>query len=1129
MRRIVRRFSLSKRAAMFSPLAGVVLVHGAAVSDCRAADRSWSNTAGGTFTTAANWQDGLVAGVNDVACFRNSSVIFPPGQASYTISFAGNAQTQAVKVRNDLVTFDLGGRTYTTTQTIGNEIGTVSGGGSILVARNARLTILNGTFNVSGTITPQILVGAVTGSVGSLTLGTGAILTGSPNLFVGTASAVGSLTINGGTATVSTLSFGSGAGGAGTGVIAGPFAGLTSSRLFVGDAGSGTMSMTIGAVVQNNGTATIGNAVNSSGLVNVDGATVRWDQNGSLLIGNSGAGSVNVLNGASLNGAAAILGNNGAGVGALSITGGNSRARLTDLTVGNAGVGSLTVSGGGSLNCTGSFTTIGGNGAGFVDVHSGGTWSTDGTATLAGAALSTARVNVSGTGSKWDNSGRLSIGALGTATLHVSDGADVTSTGTTTIAANGEAFVRVEGAGASFVVFGTCSIGSGGTATFDVLDGAFLQTRDATVGAGSNNTAVVTVSGQNSNWTLTDNGTPRNLTIGGSGTLAADATLNIINGGDVICGQSALRHGTAIVDGDSSRWISSQSLGIGDTSGNPGSLTIRAAGRVESSSGGLFSGAVEVSGANSLWVMTGDLSVGAVASASLQIHSGGSVQSANTLIAGSTGPSSIGTVTVQAGTWSNSGSVYVGGNFTQAGGQGSLDINPGGFVSIAESLVIWNNGTATLAGGQLNLGSIDFRGSTFNFNAGTLRFTDVVNFDAFFVEKLLGASRTLGPNRSLIITSTPTLSSLLILGGGMLTVPQLAVGSPLQFDSGTFNLTSANLTIGNTGLFGDTVVLDTRNINVTNSTNIQPGGRLFMLGGHFSSGRGITNNGEIIVNSPFTADFGNPIINNAEIRVATGASAHFFANVTGAGSITGGGAKVFEPGGSSSASRITGGGSTIVRAGASLSIDVIRDGSLLVEGSAQIRPNAENSRVSALSIPAGGRLDLTSNTLIGDYTGASPFNSIRALLASGFDNGSWNGAGISSSVAAAQPNRALGFAEAGDIGSPATFAGEPIDPTTLLIRFTLPGDANLDRLVNIGDFSLLAASFNQPSYWARGDFNYDGVTAIGDFALLAANFNQLLPGDAAARGVVPEPAAFCALAAGWLAWLHRRSRRLHLR
>src|SRR5439155_15817210 len=117
----------------------------AVANPCLAADRSWINTAGGTFTTLANWKDGLFAGVNDAACFNNSSIFFPPGQTTYTVSFSASAQNQAVKVRNDFVTFNLLGRTYTTTNVIGNEIGTI-GGGTQLTARSARLTIQNGTF-----------------------------------------------------------------------------------------------------------------------------------------------------------------------------------------------------------------------------------------------------------------------------------------------------------------------------------------------------------------------------------------------------------------------------------------------------------------------------------------------------------------------------------------------------------------------------------------------------------------------------------------------------------------------------------------------------------------------------------------------------------------------------------------------------------------------------------------------------------------------------------------------------------------------------------------------------------------------------------------------------------------------
>ena len=90
----------------------------AVANRCVAADRSWTNTAGGVFSTASNWQNGLFAGVSDVANFNNSTLF---GQQNYTITFSSIAQNQALKVKNDFVTFDLSGRTYTTTQLSGNE------------------------------------------------------------------------------------------------------------------------------------------------------------------------------------------------------------------------------------------------------------------------------------------------------------------------------------------------------------------------------------------------------------------------------------------------------------------------------------------------------------------------------------------------------------------------------------------------------------------------------------------------------------------------------------------------------------------------------------------------------------------------------------------------------------------------------------------------------------------------------------------------------------------------------------------------------------------------------------------------------------------------------------------------
>lgn len=73
--------------------------------------------------------------------------------------------------------------------------------------------------------------------------------------------------------------------------------------------------------------------------------------------------------------------------------------------------------------------------------------------------------------------------------------------------------------------------------------------------------------------------------------------------------------------------------------------------------------------------------------------------------------------------------------------------------------------------------------------------------------------------------------------------------------------------------------------------------------------------------------------------------------------------------------------------------------------------------------------------------------------------------------------------------------------------FSLAGDANRDRTVNIADFSALAANFQgEDRTWAQGDFTLDGAVSIADFAILAANFNKTLPPPPAARVGAPARA-----------------------
>jgi GH43 family beta-xylosidase len=170
----------------------------------------------------------------------------------------------------------------------------------------------------------------------------------------------------------------------------------------------------------------------------------------------------------------------------------------------------------------------------------------------------------------------------------------------------------------------------------------------------------------------------------------------------------------------------------------------------------------------------------------------------------------------------------------------------------------------------------------------------------------------------------------------------------------------------------------------------------------------------------------------------------------------------------------------------------IADGAL-----AAIAGNSSTAVVTpSLSILGSGRLDLGRGLLIVDYTGASPAASVRSLLVSGRAGGAWTGPGIDSSAAASSPGTAVGYGEASDLAAGGTFGGQSVDTTAVLVRYTVDGDANLDRTVDLTDFTFLATNFNGTNKsWSQGDFNYDGTVDLTDFTILASRFNQTLPAD----------------------------------
>jgi hypothetical protein len=200
----------------------------------------------------------------------------------------------------------------------------------------------------------------------------------------------------------------------------------------------------------------------------------------------------------------------------------------------------------------------------------------------------------------------------------------------------------------------------------------------------------------------------------------------------------------------------------------------------------------------------------------------------------------------------------------------------------------------------------------------------------------------------------------------------------------------------------------------------------------------------------------------------------------------------------------------------------------------------KNVVTGGLTIAGGGtptgKVDVTNNAVVVDYpaAGPSPDATVRAQIIAGRGgmglNKTWNGAGgITSSQAAADTLNAgsVGYAVNGTmpLGALTTFRGEAIDPSTVIVRYTRTGDANLDGVVNTSDVAIVGAQY-APGFakprWDLGDFDYSGFVDNDDIALLGAFYNPGAPPIPAPAGqqtevaAVPEPATVVFLASGLL-------------
>ncbi|KRE16692.1 hypothetical protein ASE66_08685 [Bosea sp. Root483D1] len=354
-----------------------------------------------------------------------------------------------------------------------------------------------------------------------------------------------------------------------------------------------------------------------------------WLINGTLVVGATSAGTLQVEAGGQVGDINGYIGFGGASHGIAIVTGSNSLwSNSNDLLVGIAGRGELTVANGGQVR----------NVLGFIGYNSG----SHGVAAVTGA------------GSLWANSGDLYIGTAGQGVLAVMNGGQVRNTyGLLGYFADSTGTVTVTGAGSLWANSLGIAVGESGTGTLTIADGGRVESggTGSAIGdlAGSRGTATVT--GANAIWA--------NSSILIIGNLGSGA-LTIANGGRVESGRSyiggvASGSGSATVSGAGSVWsVMNEDLLVGFA--GRGALTVSAGGRVQNnwatigSLGGSI-GSVVVIGQNSTWANSRRIAVGEAGAGTLTITAGGLVSAQSVVVAanaGSTGTLNIGAASTEA-------------------------------------------------------------------------------------------------------------------------------------------------------------------------------------------------------------------------------------------------------------------------------------------------------------------------------------------------------------------------------------------------------------------------------------------------------------------------------------------------
>jgi hypothetical protein len=407
--------------------------------------------------------------------------------------------------------------------------------------------------------------------------------------------------------------------------------------------------------------------------------------------------------------------------------------------------------------------------------------------------------------------------------------------------------------------------------------------------------------------------------------------------------------------------------------------------------------------------------------------------------------------------------------FTWSGGGGSIDSS--------------GNFTASQTGGAYTIQAMSnsITGSA-TVNVVPTIYSTAGNYDVSSSGSIEQIAITSGPTYSINISSLPSL---------------------------LFSGPAANLTVDFTN--GDAV----------------PAGGLNFINGHLLTVIGTSGNDTVTVNGStvsFNSDVPIAYTSIQSIMVNGGSGADVFTQSAQPG---GGAGLAFTPT-SADTLNVNGGNYAIPAPAGGSGFNAYPLATLSITNGASMTVNTAASPdrtvlvVNNLSIGSTGRLDLGGNDMIvhsaanGELVAAT----IAGQVATGRNNGTWNGAEITSSAAAASPiTMALAVVlndmnQAGTLsGNPligsaqfnnglSTFDGQTVVDGDVLVKFTSYGDALLNGNVTPLDYAQIDNGFNSGlTGWYNGDFNDDGQINGDDYTLIDNTFN--MQGPAMAMAVTP--------------------------